>query len=118
MNGFLTKILRKEYFYEERSIYGKKYSRIAWIKISFPKETINPLLPMLSITKHYTAKTIEKTFHFKIPTSIFSATEMTTIKKKKNKGKQKEMKVRKDRKTTDQQIPWICIEQRRRLVRG
>lgn len=56
MNGFLTKILRKEYFYEERSIYGKKYSRIAWIKISFPKETINPLLPMLSITKHYTAK--------------------------------------------------------------
>lgn len=114
MNGFLTKILRKEYFYEERGIYGKKYSRIAWIKISFPKETINPLLPMLSITKHYIAKR-----KFKIPTSIFSVTEMTTIKKKKeNKGKQREMKVRKDRKTTDQQIPWICIEQRRRLVRG
>lgn len=69
MNGFLTKILRKEYFYEERGIYGKKYSRIAWIKISFPKETINPLLPMLSITKHYIAK--KKLFILKFQLQYF-----------------------------------------------
>lgn len=50
-----------------------------------------------------------------------SATETMTIKKKKKKAREnRETKVRrKDRKRgTTTSIPWICIEQRRRLVRG
>lgn len=82
MNGFLTKILRKEYFYEKRGIYGKKYSRIAWIKISFER---NDKPSPSDAVYNQTLYSEKETFHFKISTSIFSATEMTTIKRKKRK---------------------------------